>query len=65
MAEGYALDIEGGRAEALGDGDDFGGRHEEKHRTWVNEATDEPGTGNAIDLGPRARHPKRRAVVDA
>ena len=54
-----AFDVEGCRPEALGDALDLGGRDEQEHGAGIDEATDEPGAGDAVDLGPGARHPDR------
>ena len=39
------------------------GDNEMKHRERIDEAADQPRTGDAIDLGPLARHPHARLVT--
>ena len=41
---------------------DFGRRHEQEHRVRIDEAADQPGAGDAVDLRPRARHPDRASL---
>ena len=41
------------------------GRHEQEHGAGIDEAPDEPGAGDAIDLRPRARHPHGAALLVA
>src|SRR5262249_62353707 len=43
-----------------GDGEDAVGRREQKPRLGVNEAADQPGTGDAVYFGPLAGHPPVR-----
>jgi hypothetical protein len=50
VAEGHALDVEGDRAEAVGDGFDLGRGDEQEAGTGVDEAADQPGAGDAVDL---------------
>ena len=61
MAPEHALDVERRRTEALGNGRDLGRRHEQEHGRRIDEAPDQPRAGDAVDLGPRARHPDRAA----
>ena len=51
-----------GGAETVGDGLDFRGCHEQEHRRGVHEAADEPGAGDAVHLGARARYPDGAAL---
>ena len=37
------------------------GRHVQEHRFGIDEAADQPGAGDAVDLGPRPRDPDRAA----
>ena len=53
MAPEHVLDVERRGVETLGDGSDFGGRHEQKDRGRIDEAADQPGAGDAVDLRPR------------
>jgi len=57
MAPEHALHVEGSGGEALGDGGNLGRRHEQEHRAGVQEAADQPGAGDAVHLGARARDP--------
>ena len=65
VAPEHALDVEGRRREALGDGLDLGRRDEQEHRVRIDEAADQPRAGDAVDLRPRARHPDRAALAVA
>ena len=47
----------GRRAEALGDRDHLGRRDEQEHGVRIDEAADQPGAGDAVDLRPRPGHP--------
>ena len=58
VAEGHALDVKGDRAEPFGNGFDFGRGHEQKAGTGVDEAADQPGAGDAIDLWPVPGDPR-------
>ena len=62
VAPEHALDVEGRGAEALGDRRHLRRRDEEEHRGGIDEAADQPGTGDAVDLRPRAGHPDRAAL---
>jgi hypothetical protein len=57
MGEFDAFDVIGDRAGFARGRENLAGRHVEKLRMRIDEAADEPGTGNAIDLGPLARDP--------
>jgi hypothetical protein len=57
MAPEDILDIEGRRAEAFADRRDFRGGYEQKQGIGIDETTDQPGTGDAVDLGPRPSDP--------
>ena len=48
--------------EALRHAVDLRRRDEQEHRARIDEAADEPGAGDAVDLGPRARHPDGAAL---
>ena len=63
MTPERALDIERVGTETLGDGRDLRGRHEQKHGVGIDEATDQPGTGNTIDFWAEACHPHRTSLV--
>ena len=65
VAPEHVLDVERRRAEPLRDGRDLGRRHEQEHGCRIDEAADQPGAGDAVDLGPRARHPDRAAAAVA
>src|SRR5262249_59824396 len=52
-----ALDIVGNGAKRRGHVENVGWRHVDKNRIRIDEATDEPGAGDAIDLRLGARHP--------
>ena len=62
MAPERVLDIEGRGAEAACHTFDFRWCDEQEHGGRVDKAADEPGAGDAVDLGPRARHPDRAAL---
>ena len=53
------LDIEGNRAKARGHAFDLARGHEQKHGIGIDEAADEPWTGDPVDLGPRTGYPER------
>src|ERR1700757_5327403 len=57
MAPEHVLDIEGNGVEALADRYDLRRRHEQKYRVRIDEAPDQPGAGDAVDLRPRAGYP--------
>ena len=57
-----SLDVERRRAEAVGDAAHLGRRHEQEDGARIDEAADQPGAGDAVDLRPRARHPDRAAL---
>src|SRR6478736_3455808 len=46
----FAFDVERHGIEALRDRRHFGGRYVEKHCVGIDEAADQPGTGDAVDL---------------
>jgi len=62
MAEELAFDVERSRLESLPDVVHLGRRHEEEERVRVDEAADQPGAGDPVHLGPRARGPARPSV---
>ncbi len=53
----------GAGIEALADGVDFRGRDEQEYRRWIDEPAYQPRARDAIDLGPRARHPNGAAAA--
>src|SRR5437868_14095717 len=57
MTPEHVFDIEGYGVEALADRNDLGRHHEQKYRVGIDEAPDQPGAGDAVDLRPRAGHP--------
>ena len=57
MAPEHALDVERRGAEALGHRLDFRGATNRNTALGIDEAADQPGAGDAVDLGPRARDP--------
>ena len=62
MTPEHVFDIERNGVEALADRDNLGRRHEQKHRVRIDEAPDQPGAGDAVDLRPRAGHPDGAAL---
>lgn len=62
VAEEHAFDVEGGGVVAFGHALDLGRGDEQDHRARIDKAADQPGTGDAVDLGPRARDPDRAAL---
>jgi len=52
-----ALNVEGSGAEAVGHAPDFGGGYEQEYRGGIDEAPDQPGAGDAIDLRAGSRDP--------
>ena len=62
VAPGDALDVEGGGGEALGDARDLGRVDIEEDGLRIDEAADQPGAGDAVDLGPGAGHPEAAAL---
>ena len=63
MAPEHALDVEGRGVEPLGDGRDLRRQHEQEHRIGIDEAADQPGAGDAVDLRAAARHPDGAALA--
>ncbi len=63
MAPERALDVIGHRAEPLGNALDLGRRHIEKHGARVDEAADQPGTGDPVDLRTGSRDPKAATIA--
>src|SRR5262245_41705483 len=57
MAPKDILDVKWRASEALGYCHDIRRRHKQKHGAWIDEATNEPGTGDPVDLRTRAGHP--------
>src|SRR5688500_11094227 len=57
MAPEYAVDVERGRTEAFGDPSHLGRRHIQEDGGRIDEAADQPGAGDAVDLGPGASYP--------
>ena len=62
VAPEHVLDVKGRGVEPLADGYDLGRRDIEKHRIRIDKAADQPGTGDAVDLWPRARYPHGAAL---
>src|SRR5262249_41005852 len=58
-----ALDVERCGIEALCDARHFWGTDKEKDGVRIYEATDQPGTGNAVDLRPTTRYPQGVTLV--
>src|SRR5262245_32753634 len=57
VTEFRVLDVIGGRALRLGNGDDIGRRHVDELGKRIDEATDQPWARDAVDLGMFARDP--------
>ena len=62
MAPLHAFNIERRGTEPVGDALDLRRRHEQEHRARIDEAADQPGTGDAVDLRPRSGDPDRAPV---
>ena len=62
MAPKDILDIERRAAETLGHRHDIRRGDEQEHARRIDEATNEPGTGDPVDLWARARHPHGSAL---
>ena len=58
MASKHALDVERRGIEALRDARHLRGADKEKNGVGIDEATDQPGAGDAVDLRPATRHPQ-------
>ncbi len=56
-----AFDVERSGGEPRGHVQNLGGRSEEDDRGEIDEPADQPGTGDAVDLGPRSGDPDRTA----
>jgi len=56
MAPEHVVDVERRRVEALRDRGHLRGRGEEEHGIRIDEAADEPGAGDPIDLWPGSGH---------
>ena len=65
MAPVGLIDVEGRSVEAVGDRRYLRGRHKQEDCGRVDEAPDQPGTGDTVDLRPRAGHPDRSPAVVA
>jgi hypothetical protein len=61
MAPEDILDIERNATKALGHLHDIRRSNKQERGAWINEATNEPGAGDAVDLGARAGHPNGSA----
>ena len=57
MAPEYVLDVERGASKTLGHGHDIRRSNEQENRAWIDEATNEPGTGDPVDFWTGAGHP--------
>ena len=62
MAPEHILDVERRGAVMFTDGFDFGGRDEQEDSIGIDEASDQPRAGDAIDLGTRAGNPDRPSL---
>src|SRR5215468_5149184 len=65
MAPEHTLDVKGRGVEALRDAHHLRGDNEKEDRIGIHEATDQPRTGDTVNLRPAARHPKRPALLVA
>ena len=57
MAPKDIFDVKWRASETLGYLHYIRRRHKQKYGAWIDEATNEPGTGDAVDLRTRAGHP--------
>jgi hypothetical protein len=57
MAPKDTFDVKWCASETLGYLHYIWWRHKQKHGAWIYEATNEPGTGDAVDFRTRAGHP--------
>jgi hypothetical protein len=57
MTPEYILDVERDASKALGHSYDIRRSDKQEHRVWIDEATNEPGTGDAVDFWTGAGHP--------
>ena len=64
MAPKDILDVEWRASETLGHFHDIRWRHEQKHGAWIDEATNEPGTRDPVDLRTSAGHPHSSTLTD-
>lgn len=55
--------VEGRGLEPLGDPGDLARWHEQEDGFRINETADEPGAGDAVDLGPGPRDPDGSALL--
>jgi hypothetical protein len=62
MAPEHAFDVEGRGVEWLCDCGDLGRFDEKEDSVRIDEPPNEPGAGDAIDLGPLTRHPNRATL---
>ena len=62
VAPEHAFDVEGRRAVAFCNAHHLGGGHEQDDGAGIQKAADQPGAGDTVDLGPRARHPDGAAL---
>src|SRR5690606_41588570 len=60
MRNRHSLDVEGRGRKPLAHGDDLRRRDEKELGRRVDEAADQPGAGDAVDLGPLAGDPEVR-----
>src|SRR5258708_2327944 len=65
VSELDALDVVGNGAGLLGNRRHLIGRDIDELRLRIDEAADQPGTGDAVDLRMLARHPLVRIADDA
>jgi len=52
MAPEHVFDVEGRGVIAFGDAHHLGGCHKQDDRAGIEKPPDQPGTGDAVDLGP-------------
>src|SRR5215471_9713042 len=57
MAPKAIFDVKWRASETLGYLHYIRWRHKQKHGAWIDEATNEPGTGDPVDFRTRAGHP--------
>src|SRR5215467_10736076 len=63
MAPEHALNVERRGIEALRDSRHLRGADKEKDGIGIDEATDQPGAGDAVNLRPATRHPQSATLL--
>ena len=63
MAPEHAIEIERRGTELFGYTFNLGGGHEQEHRARVDEAADQPWTGDAVHLWPSPGDPDRAPLT--